>query len=75
MGTNGKTTTADRARIVEVRVRNVKCVREAVIDMSSGDIHEVRGDSGQGKTSILRSIEAALLRSEVVTKTLPLASG
>lgn len=47
-----------RRRIVELRAKNIKCLKEvALTDL--GDIVDVRGDSGQGKTSILHSIEAA----------------
>jgi hypothetical protein len=48
-----------RARILAVRAKNVKCIRAVEID-DIGDILEIRGDSGQGKTAILRSIEGAL---------------
>lgn len=46
-------------RILSVRARNVKRIREVVID-DVGDIREVRGDTDQGKTSILDAIEAGL---------------
>jgi len=48
-----------RSRILELRARNVKSIKEVEIDMA-GDIHEIRGDTGQGKTSVLSSIEGAL---------------
>lgn len=46
-------------RILSIRAKNVKKIREVVID-DVGDIHEVRGDADQGKTSILDSIEGCL---------------
>lgn len=46
-------------RILSIRAKNVKKIREVVID-DVGDIHEVRGDTDQGKTSILDSIEGCL---------------
>lgn len=46
-------------RILSIRAKNVKKIREVVID-DLGDIHEVRGDTDQGKTSILDSIEGCL---------------
>ena len=54
--TNGK---HDRVRVLQLRAHNVKKIREVSIDFD-GEIHEIRGDSGQGKTTILESIEAAL---------------
>lgn len=52
--TNGKT---DRVHILKMRARNVKCLKEVEIDFE-GEMHEIKGDTGQGKTSILDSIEA-----------------
>jgi len=49
----------DRSRLLSLRVKNVKCIREVRID-EIGDLHEIRGDTGQGKSAILTSIEAAL---------------
>lgn len=49
----------ERVRVLQVRARNVKKIREVSIDFE-GDIHEIRGDTGQGKTTILESIEAGL---------------
>lgn len=46
-------------RILSIRAKNVKKIREVVIN-DLGDIHEVRGDTDQGKTSILDSIEGCL---------------
>jgi prefoldin subunit 5 len=46
-------------RILSIRAKNVKKIREVFID-DVGDIHEVRGDTDQGKTSILDSIEGCL---------------
>ena len=56
-----KKTTAkgERMRVLQVRARNMKCVKEVEIDMKGG-LHEIKGDSGQGKTTILASIEAGL---------------
>jgi len=48
-----------RLRVLALRARNVKSIREVEITID-GDIHEIRGDAGQGKTSILQSIEGAL---------------
>lgn len=50
---------SERTRILELRARNVKSVREVEIDLR-GEISEIRGDAGQGKTSILQAIEGAL---------------
>lgn len=50
----------DRVHLLELRVRNVKRIKEVEIDFGSGDVHEIRGDAGQGKTTILESIEGAL---------------
>jgi energy-coupling factor transporter ATP-binding protein EcfA2 len=55
MGNNG----TSRARINALTVRNVKCVKEVQIT-PEGDIVEIRGDSGQGKTTVLESIEGAI---------------
>lgn len=49
----------NRVRILSLKARNIKVLREVEID-SFGEITEIRGDTGQGKTSILESIEAAL---------------
>lgn len=51
--------TGTGTQILELRVKNVKCIREVEISMD-GEIHEIRGDTGQGKTSILQSIEGGL---------------
>lgn len=48
-----------KVRILQLRARNVKSVKEVEID-HLGEIVEVRGDSGQGKTTILESIRGAL---------------
>ncbi|MFA6243906.1 MAG: AAA family ATPase [Candidatus Hydrogenedentales bacterium] len=50
--------TAERARILTLRVKNVKSIKEVSID-HLGDIHDIRGDAGQGKSSVLASIEGA----------------
>ena len=44
--------------ILAMRAKNIKSIRLVEID-SIGDALEVRGDSGQGKTSVLDAIEAA----------------
>lgn len=49
----------ERQRVLRVHARNVKCIREVEID-EIGDVHEVRGDAGQGKSAILAAIEAGL---------------
>lgn len=48
-----------RVHLLEVRARNVQCVKEVAISLD-GAIHEIRGDTGQGKTTILKTIEAGL---------------
>lgn len=60
MGKNGNNgNSADRIRILHLAARNIKSVKAVDIDFD-GDIHEVRGDSGQGKTTILQAIEGCL---------------
>lgn len=49
----------ERAKVLRVNAKNVKCISEVEIDVD-GKIHEIRGDSGQGKTAILDTIKAAL---------------
>lgn len=49
----------ERVRVLSVRAKNIKSVVEAYIDMN-GDYHEIRGDAGQGKTSLLDAIEGAV---------------
>lgn len=46
-------------RILSVRAKNVKKVRLIAID-DVGDIHEIRGDADQGKTTILEIIEGGI---------------
>lgn len=53
-------TTTGRVHVLAMRARNIKCVREVAIDLSTGDIHEIRGDAGQGKTACLEALEGAL---------------
>ena len=59
----------EKARVLSLHARNVKCVKEVAINFD-GDIQEIRGDSGQGKTTILTAIEGALrgLDPEMVRK-------
>jgi len=56
---SSNTTKNGRTRLLELRAKNIKTLKEIEIDLS-GDVHEVRGDTAQGKTSILDSIEGAL---------------
>lgn len=49
----------DRAHVIEVRAKNVKLIREVEIS-EIGEVLEIRGDAGQGKTTILQTIEAGL---------------
>lgn len=50
---------ADRTHILAIRASNVKSVR--VLEITDiGDTLEIRGDTGQGKTTVLESIRAAL---------------
>jgi len=49
----------DRARVLGIRARNIQSVHEVEIS-DLGDLVEIRGDAGQGKTTILKAIEAAL---------------
>jgi len=51
---------SNRVHILEMRARDVKSIRAVEIN-DVGDILEVRGDSGQGKTSILEAIEAGFV--------------
>lgn len=48
-----------RTHILAIRASNVKSVRALEIT-DIGDVLEIRGDTGQGKTTILESIRAAL---------------
>lgn len=50
---------SERVRIIQLKARNVKCLKEVEIDLD-GNIHEIRGDAGQGKTAILQTIEAGI---------------
>ncbi len=49
----------ERARILGMRFKNVKCVSEFAID-DVGDIVEIRGEAGQGKSAVLHAIYGAL---------------
>lgn len=49
----------NRIHILQMTARNVKGVREVAVDFE-GNVHEIRGDSGQGKTTIIQSIRGAL---------------
>ena len=51
--------TPDGYRVLSVTARNLKCIREAHIDLD-GNVHEIRGDSGQGKSAWLAAIEGGL---------------
>lgn len=48
-----------KQHVVRLTAKNIKCLKEVAIDFD-GEIHEIRGDTGQGKTSILDSIESAI---------------
>ncbi|MEN6536474.1 MAG: AAA family ATPase [Bryobacteraceae bacterium] len=48
-----------KARLRTILIKNVKSIREVEIT-PDGDITEIRGDAGQGKTSVLQAIEAAI---------------
>ena len=48
-----------RIHLLQVHAKNVKGIREVAIDID-GNVHEIRGDSGQGKTTIIQSVRAAL---------------
>lgn len=48
----------ERIQALWVRFRNFKCIREAKLDLDTGAIHIIKGDTGQGKTAILQGIEA-----------------
>ena len=48
-----------RTRIISVKARNFKQIQEVEID-HVGDIHHIKGDTAQGKTSILDAIEATI---------------
>lgn len=49
----------ERTQILKLTARNVKSIRAVEID-EFGEVLEIRGDTGQGKTSILEAIEAGL---------------
>jgi DNA repair exonuclease SbcCD ATPase subunit len=49
----------ERTHVLELRVRNFKAIREVCIT-PDGECLAVKGDTGQGKTSILDAIEATL---------------
>ena len=59
MKKNGKNQSG-RAHLLRMAARNVKTLREVEID-EFGDVLEIRGDTGQGKTSLLESIEGGLI--------------
>lgn len=50
---------SDRVHLLEVRAKNIKTIREVRIVLNGDTLHEIRGDSGQGKSSILQSIHGA----------------
>jgi hypothetical protein len=47
-----------REKLLKATVRDVKNVRLAVIE-PKGAVHEIRGDAGNGKTTILQALQAA----------------
>lgn len=51
--------TAGRARILRVKARDFKQIREVEIDLD-GNLHAIKGDTDQGKTSVLQAIRAAI---------------
>lgn len=53
---NGK---SERIHVLELRARNIKCVKEVAISFD-GALHDIRGDAGQGKSTILAAIEGGL---------------
>jgi DNA repair exonuclease SbcCD ATPase subunit len=56
---NGNGSGARRAHLLRLSARNIKSLRAIEIDRF-GAITEIRGDAGQGKTSILEAIEGGL---------------
>jgi hypothetical protein len=48
-----------RVHLLRLAARNIKTLREIEID-EFGEVLEIRGDTGQGKTSILEAIEGGL---------------
>src|SRR5690606_33138492 len=58
MKKNGKNQSG-RVHLLRLAARNVKTLREVEID-EFGEVLEIRGDTGQGKTSILEAIEGGL---------------
>jgi predicted nucleic acid-binding Zn-ribbon protein len=48
----------ERLTALSLRASNFKCLRQVEIGFN-GEITQIRGDSGQGKTALLRAIEAA----------------
>jgi hypothetical protein len=55
-----KKNTEGRVHILKLTAKNVKTLRAVEID-EFGEVLEIRGDTGQGKTSILEAIEAGLV--------------
>jgi hypothetical protein len=48
-----------KSKILQLRARNVKSIRE--VDISpDGTVHEIKGDTGQGKSAILLAIRGGL---------------
>jgi hypothetical protein len=41
-----------------LKVKNFKCIRQVEIDLTSGDIIQIRGDTAQGKSAVLEATEA-----------------
>jgi len=54
-----KSNESERMRILALMVHNLKCISAVEIN-SFGDILEIRGKTGQGKTAILEAIEGGL---------------
>lgn len=50
---------SERINILQLRAKHVKSVREVAIDFE-GNVHEIRGDSNQGKTTIIQSIRGGI---------------
>lgn len=49
----------EKVHLISIGLKNYKCIREAKIDIK-GNITEIRGDAGQGKSTWLRGVESAI---------------